>query len=58
MTTPLFGGEGNDIIEGNEHNDTIFGGDGNDYIEGNAGNDIILAKTIMTPSSATMAMIT
>ena len=37
----IFGGRGNDYIEGNERADLIFGGRGHDIILGNAGNDII-----------------
>lgn len=37
------GGAGDDIITGNEHNNTIYGMHGNDIISGGDGDDVIMA---------------
>lgn len=43
ITTParIWGGAGNDTINGGGGNDTIYGGPGNDLLNGNGGNDLI-----------------
>jgi VCBS repeat-containing protein len=38
----IYGGSGNDIIEGNGSDETIHGGSGSDTINGNNGNDTII----------------
>ncbi|MBD3886686.1 hypothetical protein IFO70_34070 [Phormidium tenue FACHB-886] len=35
----LFGGDGNDILNGEDGNDALYGGAGNDTLRGGAGND-------------------
>ena len=37
----IYGGDGNDVLNGNNGDDLIYGGEGNDVIEGGAGNDTI-----------------
>ena len=50
----IFGGDGNDILTGDEHdnllhggpgNDTLYGGEGNDVLIGDTGNDLLLGGT-------------
>jgi len=37
----IYGGDGNDVIDGGAGHDRLFGGDGDDLIEGGAGKDTI-----------------
>ncbi|WP_081603032.1 calcium-binding protein [Fortiea contorta] len=37
----LFGGDGDDYIDGGKGNDWLFGGDGNDTLDGGKGNDYL-----------------
>lgn len=37
----LFGGNGNDQLQGGDGNDTLDGGNGNDQLDGGAGNDVL-----------------
>ncbi|NQV80032.1 MAG: calcium-binding protein, partial [Alphaproteobacteria bacterium] len=38
----LYGGTGDDELEGDDGNDTLYGGTGDDEIEGGSGDDIII----------------
>lgn len=38
----IFGGMGDDVLEGSAQDDDIYGGGGDDFIEGNAGDDRLL----------------
>ncbi|MCM1552490.1 MAG: DUF2974 domain-containing protein, partial [Butyrivibrio sp.] len=38
----IYGGAGDDYLDGNMGNDTLYGGDGDDELYGNSGNDILV----------------
>ena len=37
----IYGGAGDDLLEGGEGNDTLYGGRGDDWLEGHAGDDFL-----------------
>jgi len=40
----MYGGNGNDTIEGNQGNDGVLGGNGDDQVFGGQGNDVLLGE--------------
>ena len=41
---PMYGGDGDDIINGRGHGDMMFGGDGDDIINGHGGGDMMYGE--------------